>query len=238
MKQNRQLLLLSTSTRHGHGYLHHAADAIVAHFAGAKRVAFVPYALADVDGYTATAAARFAEWDIEVAGVHRAADPVALLGECDGVFVGGGNTFRLTAALYRTGLRDTIRAAVAGGLPYLGASAGTVVACPTIKTTNDMPIVAPPSFDALGLVGFQINPHYLNAKLSATHMGETRDTRLTEYTEENVVPVVGVPEGSWIRATGAAVTLDGTEDAVLFRAGSPATAIAVGASLSDLEPAC
>jgi dipeptidase E len=238
MIQNRRLLLLSTSTRHGHGYLDHAAEAILAHFAGARRIAFVPYALSDVDGYTATATARFARWDIEAVGVHTAADPVALLARCDGIFVGGGNTFRLTTALYRTGLREAIRSAVADGLPYLGASAGTVVACPTIKTTNDMPIVQPPSFDALGLVGFQINPHYLNAKLSATHMGETRDTRLTEYTEDNAVPVVGVPEGSWVRADPATVILDGEDDGMLFRSGSASAAVAVGTSLADLEQPC
>jgi dipeptidase E len=237
MIRNRRLLLLSTSTRYGHGYLDHAATAIATHFAEARRVAFVPYALADVDGYTATVVARFAEWGIEAVGVA-ATDPVAVLAACDGVFVGGGNTFRLTTALYRTGLRDVIRAAVADGLPYLGSSAGTVVACPTIKTTNDMPIAQPPSFDALGLVGFQINPHYLNAKLSPTHMGETRDTRLTEYTEDNAVPVIGVPEGSWIRANGPAVVLDGKDDGVLFRAGCPPTAVTVGTSLAELEQAC
>lgn len=232
---NRRVLLLSTSTRHGHGYLDHAADAITAHFAGARRVAFVPYALADVDGYAAKVAERFAQWDIEAVGVHTAEDPVGLLAGCDGVFVGGGNTFRLTAALYRTGLLAAIRSAVADGLPYLGSSAGTVVACPSIRTTNDMPIVAPPSFEALGLVGFQINPHYLNGKLAATHMGETRETRLTEYTEENSVPALGVPEGSWVRADGSDVVLHGDEDGVLFRTGCAPTDVPVGASLAELE---
>lgn len=158
-------------------------------------------------------------------GVHEHAGPVAALAAADAVFIGGGNSFRLLSALYRTGLRDAVRGAVRAGLPYMGASAGTNMAAPTLRTTNDMPIVQPPSFEALGLVPFQINPHYLDPDPDSTHKGETREERLTEFLEENDVPVLGLREGSWLRLEGEAARVDGAR---------PARELAVGTDVSYL----
>ncbi len=176
------------------------------------RLAFVPYALADHDAYTARVRAALAGAGIEVRGVHEGGDPVARLGEADAVFVGGGNSFRLLDALYRTGLREALIGAAGDGLPYMGASAGTNMAAPSLRTTNDMPIVQPPSFEALGLVPFQINPHYLDPDPDSTHKGETREERLAEFLEENDVPVLGlrrVPGCGW-RTAGRCWAVSGT----------------------------
>ncbi|RCV54593.1 dipeptidase PepE [Marinitenerispora sediminis] len=232
----RRVLLLSNSTQAGRDYLAHAAAPIRAHFPAGGRIAFVPYALHDWDRYTAKAAAGLGALGYQVTGVHTG-DPAAVVAEADGVFVGGGNTFRLTDAVYRTGLLDVLRRRVAAGLPYMGASAGTVLAGPSIRTTNDMPIVQPPSFTALGLVGFQINPHYVGGGIAPGHMGETREQRLAEYLEENAVPVVGLPEGSWITALGGTVTLGGTRDGVLFARGADPAPLPLGSDLAALETA-
>lgn len=164
-------------------------------------------------------------------GVHEHADPVAA---ADAVFIGGGNSFRLLSALYRTGLRDAVRGAVRAGLPYMGASAGTNMAAPTLRTTNDMPIVQPPSYEALGLVPFQINPHYLDPDPDSTHKGETREERLTEFLEENDVPVLGLREGSWLRLEGEAARVDGARPARLFTRGAAPRELAAGTDVSYL----
>jgi len=145
--------------------------------------------------------------------------PIDDLRNADAVFVGGGNTFRLLKTLYERDLLAPIRDRVRAGLPYLGSSAGTVIAAPTIKTTNDMPIVEPPSFAALGLVKFQMNPHYLDPDPLSTHKGETREERIREFLEENDVPVVGLREGSILRVEDGTTTLLGTKTARIFRRG-------------------
>ncbi len=174
----RRVLLLSNSTQHGRGYLDHAAEALRDFVGGGRRVVFVPYAEFDLDAYAARATARLAALGCSVESLHR--QPDALAG-CDAVFVGGGNTFRLLHRLYAKGLVAAIRAAVEAGLPYIGSSAGSIVAGPTIKTTKDMPILQPPSFDALALVPFQISPHYLDPDPASTHMGETQEDRIQTY---------------------------------------------------------
>src|SRR3990172_8256754 len=170
-----RLLLLSNSTNFGGGYLDHAMDEIRGFFGPAKRVAFVPFALFDQDGYTAKARQRLRAEGIEVTGVTPDAAGHRLLESAEGVFVGGGNTFRLLLKLQVSGLLADLRNRVLQGLPYLGASAGTNIAAPSIKTTNDMPIVQPESFEALGLLPFQINPHYLDPDPASAHMGGTRE---------------------------------------------------------------
>jgi dipeptidase E len=215
-----RLLLISSSTVHGSGYLDHCADEIRGFLGdGVSRVLFVPFALADRDGYAAKARERFAAMGYGLDSLHQAADPVAAVEAAEAVFVGGGNTFRLLLALDELGVVEPLRRRVAAGMPYLGTSAGSNVACPTIRTSNDMPIVEPPGFAALGLVAFQINPHYLDPDPASTHKGETREQRLREYHEENELPVVGLREGAMLRVEGEAVELRGTSGARVFRRG-------------------
>lgn len=225
-----ELLLLSNSTAHGRSYLEHAMEAVTAFLPAGGTLAFVPYALADHDGYTDTVRKALEPRGVTVRGVHTTGG----LDGADAVFVGGGNSFRLLRDLYRTGLRDALREAVPGGLPYMGASAGTNMACPTLRTTNDMPIVQPPSFAALGFVQFQINPHYLDPRPGGTHMGETREQRLTEFLECNDVPVLGLREGTWLRVSDGSATLGGELDARLFRRGEEPRELPAGSDASWL----
>ena len=216
----KRLLLVSNSTSHGSGYLDHCAEEITDFFAPGTRILFVPYALHDRDGYAAKAAERLGEMGFEVDSIHRAADPAGAVDEAQAVFIGGGNTFRLLRELYETGALEALRRRIAAGMPYMGTSAGTNMACPTIRTTNDMPIVEPPSFDAIGAVPFQINPHYLDPDPGSTHQGETREQRITEFLEENDVPVVGLREGTLLRVEGDEAVLKGGAPARLFRRGA------------------
>lgn len=228
------LLLLSNSTQHGRGYLEHALDTVTGFLPAGARLAFVPYALADYPGYTARVRTALEPAGITVRGVHENADPVAELAASDAVFIGGGNSFRLLSALYRTGLRTAVAEAVRDGLPYMGASAGTNMAAPTLRTSNDMPIVQPPSFETLGLVPFQINPHYLDPDPASTHKGETREERLTEFLEENDAPVLGLREGSWLHVAGHRAHVQGASPARLFTRGSEPQELPVGADVSRL----
>jgi dipeptidase E len=214
------VLLISSSTVHGTGYLDHAASQIE-DFLGTRigRVLFLPYALADRDAYAEKVRERFARLEKALDSAHQTPDPRAAVEQAEAVFVGGGNTFRLLADLHRLDLLEPIRRRVAEGMPYVGSSAGSNVACPTIKTTNDMPVIEPPSFEALGLVGFQINPHYLDPDPSSTHMGETREERIRQYHEENDLPVAALREGAILRVEGRSVTLQGRAGARLFRRG-------------------
>jgi dipeptidase E len=230
----RRLLLISTSTVHGTQYLEHAREELRLLLAGCDRVLFVPFALKDRDAYAAKARAAFGEMGFGLDSLHEAADPHAALAEAAGVFVGGGNTFRLLDTLYRLELLAPLRRCVAEGMPYSGASAGANLAGPTIRTTNDMPIVQPPSLDALGLVPFQINPHYLDPDPASTHMGETRETRIREFHEENQAPVVGLREGAMLRVQSERITLVGSAGARLFRRGREPVELSPGASLDPL----
>ncbi|WP_309069514.1 dipeptidase PepE [Microbacterium sp.] len=203
------LLLLSNSTNVGQGYLEHAWDAVLPALDGIDELVFVPYALADHDAYTAKVREAFAPHGIAVRGAHESSSPAATVADAAAVFVGGGNTFRLLDRVISLGLDDALRAHSEAGRPYLSASAGTNLAAPSIRTTNDMPIVFPGRFEALGLVPFQINCHYLDADPSSTHAGETRALRLTEYLEENETPVVALREGTWIRVADGRFTIGG-----------------------------
>lgn len=227
-----QLLLLSNSTNHGSGYLAHAIDDVLAHLDG-RTLTFVPFALADHDAYTAKVREALAPHGVHVRGLHEYADTLEGVASAEAVFVGGGNTFRLVSALQRTGALDALRARVRDGLPYMGASAGTNIAAPTIRTTNDMPIVEPSSFAALDLVPFQINPHYLDADPTSTHNGETREQRLTEFLEENDVAVLGLREGTWLRVAGDRAEVGGT--AVSPTAPGPALVFERGAAPREVS---
>jgi dipeptidase E len=220
-----RLLLLSNSTNHGAAYLDHAMAAVREHLGPARRLLFVPFALANQAVYTEKVRSRFAGEGIEVTGLPR---------EGGGPALRGGNTFRLLDRLQRSGLLDLLRERVRAGMPYLGASAGTNIAAPTIRTTNDMPIVEPESFTALGLVPFQINPHYLDPDPSSRHMGETREERLREYLEENQAPVVGLREGAWLRVCATSVRLEGENGARVFRPGQEPEEFPPGSALDHL----
>jgi len=196
---NLSALLLSNSTNQGGGYLAHADEIVAEFFTGITEIAFVPYALADHDVYLARVAPAFARHGITMTSVHTSADPARAIADAPAVYVGGGNTFRLTKSLQHLGLIDALRSAVANGTKYSGASAGSNVASPSLRTTNDMPIVQPASFETLGFLPFQLNCHYLDVDPTSTHAGETRELRLTEFLEENDVAVLGLREGTWIR---------------------------------------
>ncbi len=222
-----RLLLISSSRVHGYGFLDHAESEVRAFLGQARRIAFVPFALLDRDAYTALVAERLGRMGFAVAQVRRRGD----LDGAEAIFAGGGNTFRLLKSLYELDLLGPIRERVQGGTLYMGSSAGSVIAAPTMKTTNDMPIVQPPSFDALGLVPYQINPHYLDADPGSTHMGETREMRLTEYLEENSLPVLAIREGTMLRVENGATTIVGTKPARIFRRGEMAFDVDVGTRL-------
>jgi dipeptidase E len=228
----KRLLLISTSTVYRTSYLEHAFDEIRNLLGATSRVLFVPYALKDMNGYAARARSAFRNIGCEVDSIHEAQDPVGSVSEAQAIFVGGGNTFRLLKSIYDAGLLQPIRARVLEGMPYAGASAGANLACPTIRTTNDMPIVEPPSLGALDLVAFQINPHYLDGDPSSGHMGETRETRIHQFHEENSTPVVGLREGAMIRVDGDRVQLRGITGARLFRRGQAPLEITPGTDIS------
>jgi dipeptidase E len=212
-----QLLLISNSTLYGSGYLDHAESEIRDFLGEVKRVLFVPYALHDRDAYAEIAKQRFAKMGYELSSIHTTAHPVRAVRDTEAIFIGGGNTFRLLKALYDFNLLDPIRKRAREGMPYIGSSAGSNVAAPTIKTTNDMPIVQPPSFDALGLVWFQINPHYLDTDKNSTHMGETREQRLLQFLEEDSTPIAALREGAMLRFEDGVTLLKGSSGARIFR---------------------
>jgi dipeptidase E len=230
----KSLLLISNSTMFGRGYLDHAESEIRAHLGGIERVLFVPYALYDREAYAAAARKRFGTMGFELESIHRSTHPRVAAGRAEAIFIGGGNTFRLLNSLYQHELLPVIRARVEQGMPYIGSSAGSVVACPTLKTTNDMPIVQPPSFEALGLIGFQINAHYVDPDPNSTHMGETREVRLREFLEENELPVIGLREGAMLRIEDSTVRLKGTTGARIFRRGKDPVDVQPGALVEDL----
>lgn len=216
------------------------ADEMRAHFGAVDRILFLPYALADHDRYVALMTEKGLHAGYRLDGIHRHADPVRAVLEAPAIYVGGGNTFRLVHELQRRGLLEPMRAQARAGVPFMGVSAGANVACPTLKTTNDMPIVEPESFETLGLVPFQINPHYYSGanhyKLEDgyhEHFGETRDDRIAEFHEMNATPVIGLYEGAALRVRDGEVTLAGGR-ARLFRRGVAPLDLEDGARVDPL----
>lgn len=220
--------LMSNSTNAGMGLLEHARDRLAEILGSAPRVVFVPFALKDWDGYTARVAEAL-RGICEIRGVQDLS-PIEVM-QADAFYVGGGNTFRLLRELQSRGLIDVIRRRIVEGASYMGASAGSAIAGPSIRTTNDMPIVQPDSFVALGLVGFHLNCHYLDQPAGPrTFMGETRDERLAEFLEENRSQVVCLREGTWLEIDGSRVVVGGTRGGRLFEAGRPVSELEVGAA--------
>ena len=260
MNKTERILLISNSTLYGSGYLDHAEMEIRDFLGNIGRVLFVPFALYSQDSYAAKTRARFNAMGYDLDSVHEVPDKPGVpsgaargpqpsisagvqgpLGwkqqavkEAAAIFIGGGNTFRLLKALYDFELLSLIRQRVEEGMPYIGSSAGSNVAGPTIKTTNDMPIVEPPSFNALGLVSFQINPHYLDPVPGSTHMGESREERILQFLEENDTPVAGLREGAMVRVEKGSTILKGSTGARIFRRGQPTIEVGPGAKLDEL----
>jgi dipeptidase E len=233
VEDTKQLLLISNSTLHESGYLDHAEKEIRDFVGSRTNALFVPYAVHDRRAYAARVEERLREMGLSVTSIHDVSNLPRAVGEAEVIFVGGGNTFRLLKGLYDHDLLDPIRQRVAAGVPYIGSSAGSIVACPTLKTTKDMPVVQPPSFEALGLVPFQISPHYLDPDPASTHMGETQEERIMQFLEENEAPVVGLREGSILLVREGAVVLKGPNSGRIFRRGKNAVEVPSG---SDLRP--
>src|SRR3989440_897064 len=229
-----RILLISNSTIHGRGYLDHAEEEIGKFLGHAKTVLFFPFALHDRDGYAAKASARFAEMGYTMTSAHSARDRFQAIADTEAIFIGGGNTFRLLKALQDLELVEPILRRVRQGAPYIGSSAGANVAGPTIKTTKDMPIVQPRSFDSLGLVPFQISPHFQDPDPTSTHMGETQEERILQFLEENETHVLGMREGAWVRIENQSVTLRGSSGARIFRRGEKPVEAVTGDEISDL----
>jgi dipeptidase E len=232
--ETKRVLLISNSTLYGSGYLDHAENEIRDFLGNVRRVLFIPFALYDRNGYAAMARERFRKMDYDLQSIHTAVDARQGVSDAEAIFIGGGNTFRLLKALYEFDVLDAIRRRVGQGMPYVGSSAGSNVAGPTIKTTKDMPIVQPPSFAALGLVPFQISPHYLDPDPNSRHMGETQEERILQFLEENDTPVVGLREGAIVRVANGATILRGSSGARIFRKGYDPVETQPGAKLDQL----
>ena len=231
----KKLLLASTSTIHGSDYLDYLKPALIQHFAGIKRLIFIPFARpggVSHELYTAKARKFFKELDIEVFGLHEFRDPVKIIAQAEAIFTGGGNTFLLVEQLYQHKVMAILRDRLYENMPYLGTSAGSNIAGISMQNTNDMPIVYPPSFKTLGAVPFNINAHYLDPDPNSTHMGETRETRIKEFHQFNNIPVVGLREGSWIEAHRRTYTLRGPHSARIFEAGKIPYEIETGSEIT------
>ena len=217
----RRLLLLSNSKNPGQEYLAHAIEPLRNLLGPIREMVFVPYAIVQrsPEEYTARVAELLQPAGITVRSVVACPDPARMVVEAEAVAVGGGNSFQLLKRADETGVLDALRSRALAGMPYFGWSAGSNLACPTIRTTNDMPVVEPPSLTALGLIPFQINPHYTQATLP-DHEGETRDERIAEFLALNPgVRVVGLREGSWLRVDGSTLALGGPHALRLFEPG-------------------
>jgi dipeptidase E len=229
-----KVLLISNSTVYGRGYLDHVEYEIKSFLGSARRVLFFPFALHDRNAYASTVKKRFGAMGYSIESAHETAAPQKAVEETDAIFIGGGNTFRLLKALEDLDVLEGIRHKVSRGAPYIGSSAGSNVAGPTIKTTKDMPIVQPCSFDSLGLVSFQISPHYLDPDSHSTHMGETQEERILQFLEENDTPVVGIREGAWLLCDDGTITLKGQTGARIFRRGHVPVEAMPGTEISKL----
>lgn len=216
----KKIIIASTSTLHGGNYLEYILPVLKEHFAGCSTLLFIPYArpggISHAD-YTAKATETFASIGIKVRGIHEFDNPAEAVKNAETIFTGGGNTFLLVTQLYKNNVLDAIIKAVENGTPYLGSSAGSNICGLTMETTNDMPIIYPPSFKTFGFIPFNINPHYLDPTEGSTHMGETRETRIKEFHQFNPQPVVGLREGSWLEVQNNTITLKGNLKARLFR---------------------
>jgi dipeptidase E len=215
----KNMIIASTSSVYGSGYLGYILDELKVFFKDVKTILFIPYARPggiSHDAYTDNVQEAFSKIAKRVTGIHTFENPVLAIEKAEAVFVGGGNTFVLLNQLYKQNLINPLKDAVNNGTPYLGTSAGSNICGLTIKNTNDMPIVYPPNFNALGLVPFNLNPHFLDPDRTSKHMGETRETRIKEFHSYNTQPVIGLREGSWLYVHGDSIILKGPLSARIF----------------------
>ncbi|MGH1386266.1 dipeptidase PepE [Kordia sp.] len=233
----KNIIIASTSTVHGSGYLAYILDELSSFYKDTEEILFIPYARPGGithDAYTDIARKAFETIGKGVRGIHEFENPVEAIAAAKGVFTGGGNTFLLVSQLYKHEVMQPLREAIFDGLPYLGTSAGSNICGLTMQTTNDMPIIYPPSFKTLGVIPFNINPHYLDPIEGSTHMGETRETRIKEFHKFNTLPVVGIREGSWIRVKGDQITLEGPHSARIFEQDKIPYELPVGSEITFL----
>lgn len=234
----RKCIIASTSTLHDGAYLEYLLADLKHHFATCESILFIPYARPSGithDEYTLKVAQAFAKIDVQVRGIHEFEDPKKAIQEAKGIFTGGGNTFLLVTQLYKNELMQVLAETVKNGTPYLGTSAGSNICGLSMQTTNDMPIVYPPSFQTLGIIPFNLNPHYLDPIPDSKHMGETRETRIKEFHAFNAIPVLGLREGSWLEVKGETVILKGDLKARLFLQNQEPKELETGSDLSGLK---
>lgn len=212
-------ILASTSTVYGSSYLSYIKEEIANLYSHVDTITFIPYARPSgmsYDAYTAIAENFFSSINKKLIGLHNFSHPAEAIQNAEGIFTGGGNTFLLVKTLHDAALMPVVANAIKNGTPYLGTSAGTNIAGVNMQTTNDMPIVYPSSFVTMGVVPFNINPHYLDPVEGSTHMGETRETRIKEFHTQNNIPVIGLREGSWIHLQKDKILLQGPHTARVF----------------------
>lgn len=228
------IILASTSTLFGGEYLEYLKEELIQLYKGIDEIVFIPFARPggiSHDDYTAKARFFFETIHIKVKALHEFENKAEALNQAKGYFTGGGNTFLLVKTLHEEGLMSVLKENVSAGKAYLGCSAGSNIGGQNMKTTNDMPIVYPPSFDCMGLVPFNINPHYLDPNPDLKHNGETRETRIREFLTQNDIKVVGLREGNWIRRTGDSITVEGSELTRIFEKGKEPYEIEAGSRL-------
>jgi len=216
----KNLIIASTSTLHGGDYLEYLLPTLAIHFKNCETIVFIPYARPggmSHDEYTDRVRVAFAKIDKKIIGLHEFENPIEAIEMAEGIFTGGGNTFLLVTQLYQNNVMEVLAKTIQKGTPYLGSSAGSNITGISMQTTNDMPIIYPPSFKTLGAIPFNLNPHYLDADLQSKHMGETRETRIKEFHAFNSLPVLGLREGSWLDVKGNQIILKGSLTARLFR---------------------
>lgn len=234
----KKLIIASTSTLHGGNYLDYLLPELATHFKNCTSLLFIPYARPGGithDAYTQKVAGVFKNLNITVRGIHEYENPAEAIHNAEAIFTGGGNTFVLVSQLYKNNVMDALEKAVKEGTPYLGTSAGSNICGLTMQTTNDMPIIYPPSFKTLGFVPFNINPHYLDPEAGSTHMGETRETRIKEFHAYNSPPVIGLREGSWLEVNGNDIVLKGNLTARLFTKNNEPAEIETGTNLNHIK---
>ncbi|MES2238759.1 MAG: dipeptidase PepE [Bacteroidota bacterium] len=234
----KNLLLASTSTLHRSDYLEYLLPELKEHFKNCKIILFIPYARPNGishEEYTERATLAFAKINLTIKGIHDYEDAALAIKTAEGIFTGGGNTFLLVNQLYHNKIMTTLKETLEKGTPYLGTSAGSNIGGLSMQTTNDMPIIYPPSFQTLGLIPFNLNVHYLDADSQSTHMGESRETRINEFHQFNNFPVLGLKEGSWLEIKEGEIILKGNLSAKLFQKNSNPIEIEAGSELSFIQ---